>query len=119
MSTLEVVSEADLLLIVLDASSDWTRYHLETTYDVLEQLDAKHIPHMVVLNKADKVTDAFERKRLELEFLDAVMVSAFNGEDMQRLKENISENILQIRKERTKQSIIERTSRAAMSNERM
>jgi GTPase len=52
-STLAEVSEASLLLLVLDASSPELEEHLRTTQDVLERLGAGAIPRLVVFSKTD------------------------------------------------------------------
>ena len=52
-STLEEVTQADLLLQVVDASDDHADEHIEVTKDTLLELGAGHIPMITVFNKAD------------------------------------------------------------------
>jgi len=56
-STLEETALADALIIVLDASSPDLLIHWETTKEVLTSLDAFDKPRLVVLNKADLLTE--------------------------------------------------------------
>ncbi len=56
-STLEEASLADALIIVLDASSPDLLLHWETTKEVLTSLNAFDKPKLVVLNKADLLTE--------------------------------------------------------------
>lgn len=54
-STLEEIKEASLLIHVVDASSPHMENELETTINVLESLDIKNIPTIIVYNKMDLV----------------------------------------------------------------
>jgi len=54
-STLEEVTGADLLLVVLDASDPDVSVHYETTLSVIRDLGAENIPLIKVLSKIDKV----------------------------------------------------------------
>jgi GTP-binding protein HflX len=56
-STLSEVSEATLLVIVLDASDHERALHLQTAHDVLSRLGAEQIPRFYVWNKLDRATD--------------------------------------------------------------
>ena len=63
-STLSVVSESDLLILVMDASSEWIDQQLQTVHNVLNELNADKIPSILVFNKIDLIEDPFLRKRL-------------------------------------------------------
>lgn len=105
-STLEVVSDAHLLLIILDASSPWIEQQLETVTTVLASLDAGNIRRQLVLNKSDLATDPFTRKKLALAYPDALFVSALNKEDMSTVKTKIAEIVRDFRTEQAKADII-------------
>ncbi|MBD3390569.1 MAG: GTPase HflX [Chitinivibrionales bacterium] len=111
MSTLEVVSEADLLMLVLDASSSWIKYQLDTTHEVLKQLGADEVPQLLVLNKADLIADAFARKELALAFPEGEFVSAFAQEDMRGLKSRLSALAQEARREKARAEIIARQTK--------
>ncbi|MBD3320575.1 MAG: GTPase HflX [Chitinivibrionales bacterium] len=110
-STLEVVRNANLLLIVMDASCPWNSHQLQTVNDVLDDLGAHDIQRIHVVNKMDLVDDALERKKLELAFPDAVFISAFNHENINQLKEIIKERINEYEKENSIAAIIKRKSK--------
>jgi GTP-binding protein HflX len=117
-STLSEVSEAHLLLLVMDASSIWTRQQMATVEQVLVDLDAEKIPRLVVFNKIDLVDDPFTRKRLLLAWPDALFVSAFDKASIGRLKEGIAEAVRQFDDERRKDALIASTTRQYLPDER-
>jgi GTP-binding protein HflX len=112
-STLEVVAEAHLLMLIMDASSFLTDHQLKTVNEVLNELAPADIPRLLVFNKMDKVTDPFERKKLEIAYPQAVFVSALQATDMDKLKQTIAECAVAWTQEREKDAIIARTTREA------
>lgn len=56
-STLAEITEASLLVIVVDASDDERQLHLETTQRILEKIGASDIPRFYVFNKLDRLPD--------------------------------------------------------------
>ena len=77
-STLFEVVESDLVLIVLDASSNQIKEHMNTINNVLNELGAEDIQTLVVLNKIDLVASTNRIKYLSSNYPDAVMISATN-----------------------------------------
>ena len=59
-STLEEAKNADLILNVCDASSDECAEHLSVTSSVLKELGADNIPVISVMNKCDKLQNAYD-----------------------------------------------------------
>ncbi|MFW6254732.1 MAG: GTPase HflX [Chitinivibrionales bacterium] len=114
-STLEVVREADLLLLVMDASSEWSAQQLATVREVLDELDAHNMARQVVFNKMDLVVDPFVRKQLMLAFPEALFVSAFDESDIEKLKQHMADQIRDFRREEAKSEIIHRESRTAIA----
>ncbi len=88
-STLKEVLEANLVLMVLDASSSIMVEHLETIRDVLSELGAGPIPEISVLNKIDLITDKNMVKKLQRQFPDAVAVSALQHLRLNELRSKI------------------------------
>ncbi|HIA79762.1 MAG TPA: GTPase HflX [Candidatus Marinimicrobia bacterium] len=88
-STLKEVLEANLVLMVLDASSSIMVEHLETIRDVLSELGAGPIPEISVLNKIDLITDKNMVKKLHRQFPDAVAVSALQHLRLNELRSKI------------------------------
>lgn len=56
-STLAEITEASLLVIVVDVSDYERDLHLQTTRDILEKIGASHIPRFYVFNKIDRLED--------------------------------------------------------------
>ena len=75
-STLFEVVESDLVLIVLDASSNQIKEHMHTINNVLNELGADDIKTIIVLNKIDLVTTRNRIKYLKTNYPNAVMISA-------------------------------------------
>ncbi len=88
-STLEELHQADLLLHVVDASSAIAREEIAVTEEVLEELGLKEKPKMLVLNKADCLKTVAERNQAKLLAPGAMLVSALNGEDIDRLRDSV------------------------------
>lgn len=90
-STLESVTEADLLLLILDVSSTQVDAHHATTEAVLRELGAECQPTLTVFNKIDLVTDPFVLQRLRRQHHDAVFISAKTGAGLEQLLERLME----------------------------
>ncbi|HEY9721096.1 MAG TPA: GTPase HflX, partial [Oscillatoriaceae cyanobacterium] len=84
-ATLEEVTEADVLLHVVDASHPNVEEHLRAVHEVLEELDAGAKPTITALNKIDAVTDAGHLERLRGEVPHPVCISASTGEGLMDL----------------------------------
>ena len=54
-STLEEVTQADLLVQVVDGSDPYCRRHIEVTKKIIREIGAGHIPMITVFNKADLI----------------------------------------------------------------
>ena len=104
-STLSTVKDADLLLEIVDASNNIDE-HLQTTTDVLEDLDSLSIPIIKVFNKIDRISPT-RLLMLEKMYPEAVFVSvknsAENGHDnSSSLVDIIRQKILHFFDERMK-----------------
>lgn len=87
-STLDEALNASLLLYVVDSSDPAFPSQLEVTQGVLHEVGATDIPHLLVLNKRDRLTEG-ERDDLSRRFPDACMISTRDKEDLQRLRNRI------------------------------
>ena len=87
-STLDEITQADLVLHVVDASSDQRAQQMSAVQEVLEQIDAHTIPQIVVYNKVD-LLDEFVRASLERANPGTELVSAMTGEGIDKLLEHI------------------------------
>ena len=92
-STLNELLEADLILIVLDASSVIIDDHLNTINQVLTDLGADDIPKSLVLNKIDRVQEELELKRLRNKFSDAIFISALHHLRLDDVRDHIIDKI--------------------------
>ena len=90
-ATLEEVSEADLLLHVLDVSNPKFRNLNDAVINILKELNSHDKPMMTVLNKIDKLEDKTWIKSLEDSFPNAVSISALKKENLPGLIEKIGE----------------------------
>nr|WP_232357363.1 GTPase HflX [Thermoactinomyces sp. CICC 24227] len=90
-STLEQVKEADLLLHVVDASHPEAEEQVEAVEQVLADLNAADIPVLMVWNKADRL----ERELPEGWDPEHLMISAFNEQDLDRLKARVEQALQQ------------------------
>ncbi len=86
-STLEEVVEADLLIHVIDASSDEIDRHTEAVEAVLAELGAEETPRLRVLNKIDRVPPEAWGELAER--CDALLCSARSGEGLGEILEAI------------------------------
>ena len=64
-STLAEVTEASLLLIVLDASDPERELQLRTTLELIEKMGAERVPRFYVCNKIDRLAEPFDEQELE------------------------------------------------------
>jgi GTP-binding protein HflX len=84
-ATLEEVTEADLLLHVIDVSNPEHERHMEAVNRVLAEIDAQDVPMLQVFNKCDRLS-AEERQRLQARAPAAVCLSAQSGEGVDELR---------------------------------
>lgn len=94
-STLEQVTEADLLLHVVDASHPEALEQMKVVEEVLQELDAAHIPTLVVFNKVDQMESRSISEEMEEHGVNRIMISALNEQDLDRLKTKIEEILYQ------------------------
>ncbi len=87
-STLAEALEASLLLFVVDASDPTHEEQLEVSRNVLGEIGAEVVPSRLLLNKADRLSDA-GRAALQAKYPDAILLSATSPEDVAALRETI------------------------------
>ena len=93
-ATLEEVTEATMILHVVDASAPQAAEHAEHVLQVLREIGAGQIPQLLVLNKMDRVSpEALHVGRDVAARADApsVAVSALTGEGIASLQEKVDE----------------------------
>lgn len=91
-ATLEEITEADLLLHIVDISHANSLQHIEAVEDTLAEIDASAMPRILVLNKVDRLTSDFSVPNDVIEQYDAtVAISAKTGTGLEELMAQITQ----------------------------
>jgi len=91
-ATLEEITEADVILHVVDASHPQVEEQAEAVEDELEALDVHGKPRITALNKIDRMPED-ELSLLERRFAEPVLVSALTGAGMGGLQKRMVRDI--------------------------
>ena len=86
-ATLEEVTEADLLLHVVDAAEPYLERHIEAVESVLEEIGALGRPRLLVFNKMDALEDEVAQLGLRARFPGAKFISAMNRQGIPELRD--------------------------------
>lgn len=87
-ATLEEVREADLLLHVVDASSQQYEEQIEAVVRVLREIQVERKPTLYVFNKVDLCVDHL-REQMLLRDRDGILLSARTGENLTTLADRL------------------------------
>ncbi|MBN1488023.1 MAG: GTPase HflX [Anaerolineae bacterium] len=90
-ATLEEITEADLLLHVIDISHPRTLAQSRAVYETLEKIEASNLPIINVLNKIDRFDNPEEACAALCDMPDSVAISAVTGQGIDKLKAHIEE----------------------------
>jgi GTP-binding protein HflX len=90
-STLSEVVEADLLLLLLDASDPEVEVQRAEVERVLDELGVKGKPRLIVFNKIDRLGDSIEGYGFRIRHPDCVLVSAQTGEGIDVLRQRLQQ----------------------------
>ena len=88
-STLEEAAQADLILVVLDASDEFHNEHRIVTEKTLKELSADTIPRLYILNKADLLPEM--SGRLPIIRQEEIWISAKTGVGLNEMIDMITE----------------------------
>jgi len=91
-STLEEVTDADLVVHVVDGSDPHPEDQLSAVREVLGSIGAGDLPELVVINKAD-IADPLQLAALRRREPDALVVSAHTGEGIEALLARLDERL--------------------------
>jgi GTPase len=91
-ATLEEVSEADLVLHVIDASAPDRDRRTAAVKRVLEEVDANDVPTVEVFNKCDQLT-VDERRRLRDADPSSVCIAALTGDGLDTLLDIVTSRL--------------------------
>ncbi|MDR1885625.1 MAG: 50S ribosome-binding GTPase, partial [Synergistaceae bacterium] len=102
-STLEEVTEADLLYVVLDAAAPEPMTSFEVVLKTLDDIGAGEIPRIVILNKMDRAGEnaVFVQAELASRGEETARVSAISGEGLPELTERTCERLMSIKEKST------------------
>jgi GTP-binding protein HflX len=87
-STLDEALEASLLLYVMDASDPTCAEQLEVTRSVLGEIGADSVPHLLVLNKSDRLDDE-ARSAIVNCYPEGFLMSAKSSSDVAALRQRL------------------------------
>jgi len=88
-ATLEEISEADLLIHVVDVTHPNALEQARSVIDTLKQIQADHIPVITALNKIDRLPQPELTQQFLSDFPNAVGISALKGLGMEDLLRSI------------------------------
>jgi len=89
-STLDEVTESDLLLHVTDAGAPQREAQMQAVREVLAEIDAHTKPSLIVFNKCDTLAE-LDRSQLERRYPAAAFVSAIEGVGIDGLVSRIAD----------------------------
>jgi GTPase len=96
-ATLEEIAEADLLLHIVDVSHPNAREQIKAVEMTLSEIDAGHIPTILILNKVDRLPDADEALESVSDYDGPVIpLSALTGVGIPDMLREIEEELYEI-----------------------
>ncbi len=94
-ATLEEITEADLLLHIIDTTHPNAQAQAHSVLQTLKEIEADHIPILTVLNKIDMLSDS-ERAQQALEtFPNSTAISALRGDGMEALLDSVNARLFE------------------------
>jgi len=93
-ATLEEISEANLLIHVVDISHPNAFAHWKSVEQTLSEIGAGEIPTISALNKIDTIPDPEIVKQITQDFTNSVAISALNGNGLNDLLEIVQLNLV-------------------------
>ncbi len=94
-ATLEEISEADLLLHVVDVSHPNAMNQAEAVHETLKEIGADHLPVITALNKIDRLADPKAARLAVQNYPQAVAISASTGDGIPDLLEMVRVNLFE------------------------
>ncbi len=92
-ATLEETVNADLLLHVVDASSEEAFEQIKSVEQVLKELGCDEKEMMVLLNKSDRIANRAVFDAVQTVFPDAICVSAKTGLNLEELARTVTQKV--------------------------
>ncbi len=92
-ATLEEISEANMLIHVLDINNSNVQAQAEAVYKTLKEIGADHIPILTALNKTDQLSDPLKAQKSLENIENTVAISAQYGIGINDLLERIQDHL--------------------------
>jgi len=92
-ATLEEITEADLLLHIVDISHANAMNQFEAVQETLDKLEAQHIPVITALNKVDRLRAPEAAREITSRFSKSVAISAAEGTGIKDLLQLVHEEL--------------------------
>ena len=92
-ATLEEITEADLLLHIVDISHPNALAQFQSVQETIKEIGAEHIPVITALNKVDRLKDPEAAQMILQQYPQAVAISAANGTGVRDLIQKIKEEL--------------------------
>jgi GTP-binding protein HflX len=93
-ATLEEIAEADLLLHVVDSTHLNVRQQAEAVHQTLSEIEAGHIPVLIVMNKIDRLEEPTKALQALQDFPNSVAISALTGLGINELLKAVNDQLL-------------------------
>ena len=90
-ATLEEITEADLLIHLIDITHLNAQSQAKAVLQTLVDIEANHIPVLTVLNKIDKLNDPERARKTVFDLPNTVAISALTGEGVDDLLQKSTE----------------------------
>jgi len=94
-ATLEEITEADLLLHVVDISHPNALGQFQSVQETLEEIGASHIPMITALNKADQLKNPENARKTLENFPKSVAISALKNTGISDLLQLVQEELFE------------------------
>ena len=94
-ATLEEISEADLLLHIVDVTHPAAIAHWKSVQNTLEDINCANIPVITVLNKIDRMINSQHMDFSKPEWINAIPISAMTGQGIDVLLKRISQELFE------------------------
>lgn len=94
-ATLEEITEADLLLHIIDSSHENAEYQRKTVLKTLDEIGASEIPIINVYNKIDLLDPEALKELKAISDPSALFISALEGTGFEKLIESIAAGVVQ------------------------
>jgi GTP-binding protein HflX len=90
-STLRQVTEADLILHVIDISHPYYEDQINVVEQTLKELNCHEKPQIKLFNKIDKINDQHTVDYILNKYKGSIIISALKGINISKLKESLTE----------------------------